>query len=1639
MGSVLTHGIAKFQIDGEAPRAPIPNLALSYNAQHVFEAFVSNARWMNYTRFGTNVFFRRHSALRPYTPNIRHRGRKMNQGYATYSNEWEQAQDYEGSIGGGNGVNLGASYGYPQMIRYFNRSFNLSAVSAPIGSYIIDWRPAENGLPQVANGGPATGLFDEGASHVDIPYTTIGNIHKHPYNRGAWFNETSIVALSQGRITLGGVYNPPENKLLHHGQQIYYAKSGGTGVIVGAVKTTGETFPAATSAARFRDTTFAGFSAGDVGKYIAIHGVGIYLITAFVDASNVDTDAVTINESFTNVASRTWTLRTGPIAEYFWRRRGYAIYDYHTSYAYEPYSAYRWQAVDEILHGFGTQRTEWNQIPQRTVYDGYSHWWWTTPNRPQGPGAQGFGLMRQLHMSPQPFQAPVFDGSLTGFTNWGVQATTGYYEDIIVDQNRKLWISCCAAANGQNTIARVHPAPGGNAAAPVVELLVKKQATAADATGLTTRNILTMCDDRSGVYSGGAGTHRIWALGGNNGVGDQAGGLNYSDDDGATWKRVHKLVAATGTVLATNGTNAILGTGTLFTTEFAVGDWIRFGADTRSYLITVITDNLNMTIAPVYAGTTGAGKTLQKGALASNEAIGKTGYSFSNDGSSNSDGQHNIDWDTLGRVYWLSQNSPTRICRWDESAGAVVSFAETSIPATSPLSAILSGHIVNLKVSRIPDLAGVGAHPFHNDIWLGCTYNGQSDTNGGWVRVIGSTFTDTPVLANFTRYHYNLTTDFPNGKVQVPSDGSGTFTGNPRVLQEPITGNIVLFSGYSKDTSARLGWHWLYMTGPATGATAYWQATQNHVYDNGRGIPVAAGTREPYCRGTFDETGMGAFCAVSGQTSGTGGTDNMVEQTNPPMTMNFTCWMDRRWNGSAWITALAAGSIWDDLNLRGGTNVNTQNLVLGAGTRRVHEWSQPLVDGMYISFIQAGGAVAQTDEFLADETSTFVAYVGAGKDNTQTCTVGYQFYVAPTAYHVNVETTKLLRNMWTVDGGVEGGYTTSTSGAAFPPFTRGSVDYFKYPIGYGNAAGYLNTNAQSVNSTTANHPMAALRIADEGEFTADGSVTASSTTFTSAGAHTFVPGDVGKSIIVEGIDNNTVNADNGQAVIMTYVSPTQVTTDKVFVATGVNAGACRWKLRDIPAVAFVSFGYYNTGVTYPRIYWTHDLYSSKDYGQNWTTVATCPEGTNSSPLNGPDPAFAGTWHTVEDGYPAQLNLADGNMGDSPTVIFDLRSLPENTRRRQYWSWRTYDANNDAGAATYYAGMFLYDDNFVMINRPAANKLDDADDPLYQGNSEITSFLMRASGTGATPVDDGNADGLTNTINVTGPLYLATGTNDASVTGAGHFIAPSSMFTRTSVGKYVRIAGAANAANNGFALITGFVSDVEVQTSKNFTAEVNTFNWAMLDIGPGDKFRIDSAVIMSDRGTPLNDSYHVITDVPSTTQILVQVADVPHPITAAAWDVQRDFANQTLSHDSSISNFDTLGYIVIGHIEGTMHFSYDLEWVDVQLSTVAATTPADDDADGKTDKITMGESLLAAGGATDGPMAGDFIEYTQAGYGTRMLEIVSITGSNPSKVVKVKYDELPVSASSVTWKIKRRRDLSYRIARVVVVGKGASPP
>ena len=66
---------------------------------------------------------------------------------------------------------------------------------------------------------------------------------------------------------------------------------------------------------------------------------------------------------------------------------------------------------------------------------------------------------------------------------------------------------------------------------------------------------------------------------------------------------------STGTVTATNDSNTITGLSTLFVANVKVGDDFKVTGENAEYNIIAVDSDLQIKIAPNYAGTTGSGKT----------------------------------------------------------------------------------------------------------------------------------------------------------------------------------------------------------------------------------------------------------------------------------------------------------------------------------------------------------------------------------------------------------------------------------------------------------------------------------------------------------------------------------------------------------------------------------------------------------------------------------------------------------------------------------------------------------------------------------------------------------------------------------------------------------------------------------------------------------------------------------------------------------------------------------------------------------------------------------------------------------------------------------------------------------------------
>lgn len=86
-------------------------------------------------------------------------------------------------------------------------------------------------------------------------------------------------------------------------------------------------------------------------------------------------------------------------------------------------------------------------------------------------------------------------------------------------------------------------------------------------------------------------------------------------------------VALTGTVAVTNGSAAVVGTGSAFLTQVAIGDRIRIGADAPIYTVLTVPDDTHLTLASNYNGVTASGLAYVR----SGQVSGAIAYDASND------------------------------------------------------------------------------------------------------------------------------------------------------------------------------------------------------------------------------------------------------------------------------------------------------------------------------------------------------------------------------------------------------------------------------------------------------------------------------------------------------------------------------------------------------------------------------------------------------------------------------------------------------------------------------------------------------------------------------------------------------------------------------------------------------------------------------------------------------------------------------------------------------------------------------------------------------------------------------------------------------------------------------------------------
>ena len=1634
--SEISYGYGHVRV-GDDEELVAPNYPVS---PVLLEAIFNDAIGSNYGPYHFAVmaspFFNRYSALRyRRDANVVILGKPFNIAY----------QDSGYNVWMDNTVATGMDRATGQ--KYFNRT-QIATTVAPmaVGSINMAWYDRRylsqnRWLPNDMH-------LDCALSSIDVPGTQIGQIFKHPISRSHIFNEIGIVALSQGAANIEGVYAPEENKAYTMAYRVYIAKSGGTGKIEGATKTNGETFPAATNNYTFKDATFAGFVPGDVGKYIAIrsgNNIGTYLITARIDASTVETDAATINEAFTNEPGLTWTLRTGPIGEYFFQKRRWAFYPYwnpgYMTYSYHSNAITHMHQELPVTHrttDIGAVHTS----TTRCIHDRGACFWWITPTVAQEQGE--VGLLRWKMACLEGWDYPVAYNSFSGLS-----MPVGVYNwrDIAIDPGNKLWIGW---ENGTDNyrLMKVDPYPGGNSKNPEILGRYQKQTSAADATGLCTSKVRgIVCTDGGVVY--------VF----HNTDGTTVGGISYTADGGTTWKRLHILAAppSGGTitsVTADTGGSIVAGSGTNFSADFAAGDWIRIGSDTRSYEIKQIDSAAQLLLVDTGV-TKGAGSyAIQKGALLDAQSRLYYGLTESAWNVADLPCRPPCDFDTNGNVYWISTDQ-AGVYRWNPTDGKVTSVTNAKMSMGYAFSLPKT-----LCVTRFYDVAGSGTNAtFNNNVWVGShatdlariydwdgfrtaadgvtngttTFTAASGNFttadvGKWISIttkgtyyITARISSTQVTLNttvsagssltwelwpVTRYNYQYSSS--NFPVQCDVVDHAGVHYNTQVTQDRVTGQIYYFSHSNYNVYEQLCLVLMY-PGATLGTLSSYGTATGPVQDSARLTQTV-----PSCA-MFDDIGLGSSLAPGWWYY----LDNMDSSgwfhgiLHSPGVICF------RWNGSTW----AQGRL-NMLNANisfATTPYLDAPASLGAGLKRVHEYAAPLDSGLTIKFTQAGGATLQANEYIVDETVTFLGIIGSAKDNTQTADIGCDSYVYPTAYRVDEPVHEATSPWTTNDGGVDGGYIASATVGAMPVHMRGFAEGCGYDSG--NGAGtvtYPLTTSFAGNSPANTQYMASLRIKDEyAPDTADGTIPGVGDTFTKGTGlgRDWDSGDLYKTIFVEG----SSSGNNGRYVITEILTADNVRVHRSFAA----AESVRWKLRDVPAVGYVMMQYYYAQFYYLVLYGKHRLYSSGDHGQNWDLVKGHETFSGCSP-NDPLTTYKSSgirFDTGTQGYYYGSNSDQTSC--SMSVIYDLRNLSQVERRKQYWKAIRLDSGSGGGTARP-ASIVLLDENFKRLGIPEDCRVTDFFEPLLNGALPMAQRLVPYDSVdNAVGVDKGYGDW---TDEISAPLdsfFDDSGTD--GVTSGSNFSSVSAAFTISDVGKSLRIP-----AEGGFCTITAIVSSTSVTTDKSFTGGSGR-TWALT------RFAKDDYVVFKEYtasygylNRPLVEFQFKILDVPTNTTIQFTTKNVPLDI---------DFPFYVFRTPGSILTFwttdgwhSTGANLFYNHKVG-MHGVNEVAEFNVIHSGSSATPKADTDGDGRTDEVVLTVDLNTEA------VAGDVIVLYKdtASLASRYYEIRSINRLGGGVTdVRVHFDEIIPGTGPYKWKVLRRRGMKVHFNRVEVITQEALP-
>lgn len=222
----------------------------------------------------------------------------------------------------------------------------------------------------------------------------------------------------------------------------------------------------------------------------------------------------------------------------------------------------------------------------------------------------------------------------------------------------------------------------------------------------------------------------------------------------------------TGTVTATNNSGTLTGVGTAFLSNIRVGDGVTIAGSTSVHEVTAITSETQITVSPVYAGTTGSGKAFG--------IVPVQGYvkdladqakalilSFTTVGSSNS-------VLALANVTGAADRLPYFT---SGTAMGLATFTATARTLLDDTSVAAMRTTLGLKTAALADLVGTAT--------AGAVFETGSNANGSYVKFQDGTmlcwrlYTAAIAMSNYGSMYMGTVTNVP-----LPATFVGTWSGS---------------------------------------------------------------------------------------------------------------------------------------------------------------------------------------------------------------------------------------------------------------------------------------------------------------------------------------------------------------------------------------------------------------------------------------------------------------------------------------------------------------------------------------------------------------------------------------------------------------------------------------------------------------------------------------------------------------------------------------------------------------------------------------------------------------------------------------------------------------------------------------------